>query len=98
MNYLARVAALGCCICGQPAQVHHVRGGSVTGIASMGRKSPDALSIPLCHNHHQGRSGIHTLGVRTFEATFGDQADMVAATQKKLGAEFVPSSKVLPRR
>jgi hypothetical protein len=52
--YLDAVAALGCCLCGQPAQIHHVRAGE-----GAGQRASDYRSIPLCQKHHQtGGYGI----------------------------------------
>lgn len=54
---LAAVAALQCVICHEyclqqvsPTQVHHC----IHGRHSMGRRSPDSMTIPLCEGHHQG--------------------------------------------
>ena len=54
---LAAVAAMPCVICHEywmpqysPTQVHHC----IHGRNSMGRKSPDCMTIPLCCGHHLG--------------------------------------------
>jgi len=53
---LAAVAQLPCVICGaRPVHVHHV----ISGRYSQ-RKAPDAMTVPLCWNHHLGPEGIHT--------------------------------------
>lgn len=70
--YMADVAALGCLLCklqghdDTPAAVHHQR----TGIG-MGRRASDFQTIPLCPEHHQGKTGIHGLGRKAFEALYG---------------------------
>ena len=65
----------GCIVCKnkygvytQPC-IHHITG------AGMALKSGDF--IPLCHHHHQGGEGIHTLGTRTWESKFGTQQDLL---------------------
>ena len=79
MRYLDAVAELGCCVCGQPAQIHHARAGSMRYVESAGTglRTGDDCAIPLCLNHHTGSEGIHTIGVQTFEARYGTQADML---------------------
>ena len=53
-GYLDAVAALGCCLCQQPATIHHVHAGE-----GMGLRAADYRSIPLCPRHHQhGGYGI----------------------------------------
>ena len=66
--YQARVRDLGCVLCQHlglgrtPAALHHVE--SVR----------DGLSewavVPLCHEHHQGKTGVHGLRRRGFEAMY----------------------------
>jgi hypothetical protein len=65
----------GCIVCKnkygvytQPC-IHHITG------AGMALKSDDF--IPLCHHHHQGGEGIHTLGTRTWEDKFGRQQELL---------------------
>ena len=64
-NYHAcRVAMLGCLLCRRlhkvfsPAELHHVAEGS-------GLRSVFALA-PLCYEHHQGKTGLHGMGVSRF--------------------------------
>lgn len=59
-RYWTRVAALGCYVCRDEFEttIHHVHGGSCSGLSGMGLKSNDWLVIPLCKNHHTGRAGI----------------------------------------
>ncbi len=94
--HLDRVRDLGCCICGHEAQAHHVRGGSIADIgihAGMGQKNSDWLTIPLCLYHHTGGAGIHTVGVRGWEAAYGLQTTHVDATAKALGLDLWELSK-----
>lgn len=75
------VAGMGCCICRAPnPSLHHAYGPSMQerGVyKGMGQKTSDWLVIPLCHHHHQGRAGIHTLGVKRWEREFMPQAQIL---------------------
>ena len=78
MNWLGRVAALGCVVCkslgvSSPAIVHHLTGHPYRGI---GRKASDAFTIPLCPSHHDM---LHR-GIGTFERQFGTQTELLART------------------
>lgn len=59
-RHLSRVAGLGCALCRRlgysdtPAEVHHIREGQ-----GMAQRAQDWLTVPLCPEHHRGRSGIH---------------------------------------
>ena len=45
----------------------------------------DALTIPLCHMHHQGPLGFHTLGEREFNRRYRtDETHLIAETIKLL--------------
>lgn len=57
--YLAYVASLGCCICGQPGIGHHLLRGASHG---MGLKAGDDHVIPLCDLHHRA---LHLNGNET---------------------------------
>ena len=71
-EWMGTVASLGCCICRRlgfgptPAMVHHIRTGK-----GMGVRADDDETIPLCHEHHQGETGIHGMGRKAFEAHYG---------------------------
>lgn len=104
--YLTAVAELGCVICGQPAEIHHAKGGSMRyrESAGTGQRTGDDCAIPLCPYHHRGLEGVHTIGVLTWEARFGQQADMLIAVSVRLEARPVADpkrlaapSKILPR-
>ena len=78
MNWLGRVASLGCVVCkslgvSSPAIVHHLTGHPYRGI---GRKASDAFTIPLCPSHHDM---LHR-GIGTFERQFGTQTELLART------------------
>ena len=80
-EYMNKVASLGCIICGSPAQVHHKTG------AGMGLRASHYDTIPLCHHHHNGAEGIHTIGKMTWEAKYGYQVDMIEETRKMIDEE-----------
>lgn len=46
---MARVAALGCLVCGNPAQFHHV---DILTPKAMGPKVSDYIGAPVCPTHH----------------------------------------------
>jgi hypothetical protein len=82
-EYKNRVAELGCAICRRqghpdsPACLHHARTGT-----GAGRRAPDTDIVPLCHEHHQGNSGLHGLGRKAFEREYGvTELELVAETQ-----------------
>jgi hypothetical protein len=68
---MAQVAAMGCLVCermgypGTPAQLHHVRARH-----GWGRSSHKAI-IPLCWEHHQGKTGVHSMGREQFRDMYG---------------------------
>lgn len=83
---MGRVAALGCAICRRlgygetPAQVHHQR----TGIGK-GQRASNYQAVPLCPEHHTGKTGFHTLG-RQFAVVYGvTEVELVEETQQLLG-------------
>lgn len=86
-KHMDKVAQLGCILCeeffnvkGTPAALHHIREGY-----GMGQRAHDTLVIPLCHEHHQGATGIHGLGTRAFERTYKlSELDLLAATLERL--------------
>lgn len=61
-RHWARVAALGCIVCGGPAEIAHCHGGSIVERMqepkAKGRKLSryDWLVLPLCPNHHRDTS------------------------------------------
>ena len=70
-RHMAKVASMGCCVCerhgypGTPAQVHHVRARH-----GWGRSGHKAV-IPLCWEHHNGKTGVHSMGRQQFEDMHG---------------------------
>ena len=84
-DYLAAVRELPCIICQSfgypqttPTTAHHV----ICGRYGQ-RKTPDIMAIPLCHDHHQGAVGIHTIRTAWVER-YGPDTDYVAVTQDRL--------------
>jgi hypothetical protein len=56
--------------------LHHPREGQ-----GMGQRACDPLAMPLCPEHHQGKTGYHGLGKRAFEARYKiTELDLLAAT------------------
>lgn len=78
-EFMGRVAALGCIICKQPATIHHIRKGM-----GMGQRNTHRKILPLCHNHHQGKEGIHTLGTKTWQAKYGDEEMLLSRVMTEL--------------
>ena len=69
----ARIVALGCIICGGPAEIHHVRR------LATSKKRERAPKIPLCWLHHRdGGWGVAVhAGRATFEAQFGTELELL---------------------
>lgn len=77
-EYLGKVAALGCIICGSPAEIHHRRTG--TGL----KRANHSEVIPLCHSHHRtGGYGvaIHA-GIKKWQENFGSELDLIEKVKK----------------
>ena len=78
-KYLSRVAELGCLVCrrmgypGTPAEIHHKRAGT-----GAGRRSSHFDAMPLCPEHHRGKTGLHGLGTKGFPKHWGfDEDDLL---------------------
>ena len=62
---MTRVAALGCAVCRRlrlgetPALLHHPRSG-----VGKGQRCSNFDVIPLCYEHHVGKTGVHVLGLK----------------------------------
>ena len=79
-KHMMRVAELGCMVCkrmgyeGTPAEIHHKRAGT-----GAGRRSSHYDAIPLCPEHHRGKTGLHGLGTKGFPKHYGyDEDDLLA--------------------
>lgn len=66
-----RIRELGCSVCKGIAEIHH----ALTGMG--GRKDHD-LVFALCNFHHTGLRGIHKMGRRAWQATYGTELEHLA--------------------
>ena len=84
-EYLAKVRALGCCICGRDAEAHHIRSGYGTS-----QRASDLEAIPLCPKHHrEGPEGVaFHAGPRRWQTIAGDELEHLQRTWKLLGITF----------
>jgi hypothetical protein len=81
--YLSAVAALGCIICGAPAEIHHPRFA-----VGMSQRASHWLAIGLCSTHHRiGQYGeaIHQ-GQALFERNHGSEESLLAETIRRMFA------------
>lgn len=80
--YHARVAALGCILCGAPATIHHKTG------AGMGLRASHYDVIPLCPMHHQhGGYGVAVhAGTKEWERRYGTQDALIEQVKRMLKA------------
>lgn len=81
-RYMQEVAQVPCVLCRHlglgrtPAQVHHVREGQ-----GMSQRASNYLTVALCPEHHQGKTGLHGLGTREFERRYKlTELDLLAMT------------------
>jgi len=87
--HMGRVADVGCIVCWEqlaqyvPAMVHHIRDG-----AGLSQRSSDWLTLPLCHNHHQGYDGIHSIGTRAWEGRYGTELSLLAETLNRVYGRY----------
>jgi hypothetical protein len=79
--YMGKVAALGCIIEGNPAQVHHIREGQ-----GLSQRASHYLVIPLCPECHMGALSIHKTK-RQFENIHGSELDLLAETIRRLASD-----------
>lgn len=85
-RYMNRVADLGCVVCRMlgygptPAQLHHVREGQ-----GMAQRAQNWLVVPLCPEHHQGKTGVHgdRSAMRQLKV---DELDLLSQTIQDLNA------------
>ena len=73
-RYMQKVREVGCLICDQSANAHHIR---------EERIKNDYLTIPLCREHHQGDFSIH-MSKRQFTDIYGSELDLLAMTIERL--------------
>lgn len=79
-RYMREVAEMGCIVCkrmgypGTPSELHHPRAGT-----GAGRRASDWDVIPLCPEHHRGKTGVHGLGTKGFVKHWGfDEQDLLS--------------------
>lgn len=72
--HLNRVADLGCIICHQPAEIHHLRAGM-----GMAQRNTNFNVIPLCPLHHRtgGYGTAFHAGRKAFEQNFGTEEELL---------------------
>ena len=82
-KHMARVAELGCIVCrrigysGTPSELHHPRSG-----VGMAQRASHWDVLPLCVEHHRGKTGLHGLGTKGFAKHWGfDEAELLADTR-----------------
>lgn len=87
-QWLNKVAELGCAVCrrlgyiGTPAEIHHLRAGQGWG------RTSHYHAIPLCPEHHCGKTGVHGLGTKGFPKHYGfTEQDLLNDVSKLLGKE-----------
>ena len=78
--YLNAVAEhVGCVVCLNlrniytPCCIHHPRIN-----LGFGQRADHRDAIGLCHHHHQGKEGVHTIGKKTWEAKYGTEKELLA--------------------
>lgn len=89
MAHKDKLAQLGCMVCRRlhgphtpgPVELHHLR-------KDGWGKGDYRTLMPLCHEHHQGDTGVHGLGTKGFPARYGfDQEDLLADALALIGKE-----------
>ena len=87
-QHKAKLAEMACVICerihgqhpGGNVTLHHLRTGG------WGKGGYETL-IPLCHRHHQGEEGIHTMGTKAWERFFDvSQRDLLELIKERVSA------------
>lgn len=82
-----RLVSLGCMVCRrlfpwlEPAtpELHHLRTGGWG-------KGDYKTMIPLCREHHQGKTGVHGMGTKAFERHYGlTQQDLLDDALRAIG-------------
>jgi Recombination enhancement, RecA-dependent nuclease len=81
-QHLDLIASLGCMVCRQPAQIHHIRSGM-----GMGQKSGHFRAIPLCPKHHlTGGHGVaFHAGKKAWQEKFGTEEELLDKLYEMIG-------------
>lgn len=70
--WMNKVASLGCYVCQRPASLHHIRPIAL----GIGMRSSHFETIPLCWEHHQGKTGIH-MDKKNFIKQYGTEKEIL---------------------
>lgn len=84
-EHMGLVAAIGCIVCRSPACIHHIRDG-----IGLGMRASHFETIPLCHHHHQGVEGIHTLGTKIWQGKYGSERELLKKTLYMVYGSDIP--------
>lgn len=76
-----KLSQIGCIICRQPAEIHHLRTGM-----GLGMRNDYNNAIPLCPSHHRiGGYGVaYHAGRLQFEKNFGTELELLERVHKLL--------------
>jgi len=77
--WMNKVASLGCYVCQRPASLHHIRPIAL----GMGMRSSHFETIPLCWEHHQGKTGIH-MDKKNFQNKYGTEKEILEIVRKRV--------------
>ena len=84
IKHLSKVAEIGCILCfrlgtpGTPAEIHHPRKGT-----GMAQRASHYDAIPLCPEHHRGKTGIHGMGIPALTKHYQvDEAELLHVTRR----------------
>lgn len=88
-DHMKKVSELSCIVCSHiyghedtSSQVHHVRVNHGWG------RSSHLMTIPLCIEHHTGKTGVHSMGREEFEQLHGySELRLLEIVQEKLGVQ-----------
>ena len=86
---IQKMVEFGCVVCRwyegvddlPPPCIHHIRDNTGIGMK-------DEEMIPLCHYHHQGRMGIHTIGKKMWEERYGTQRELHQRMKEELNFDI----------
>lgn len=89
-EHWSRVAAMGCLLCGGPAEIAHAHGPSVTArgfLKPKGKKMrwQDFLVLPLCPGHHRMQTMSLDNALASWEAIYGTCAMWLDHVSAQLG-------------
>lgn len=81
-----KLVAMGCAVCRRIYPAHEPAGVELHHLRTGGWGKGDYKTLmPLCFEHHCGKTGVHGLGTKGFAAFYGfDQADLLADTLARL--------------